>query len=105
MAEQLGGLQGLGQRADYGEGTYQPPPETQKKEQMWFLPFGVFSLAKEKHIQILNDTGIVSEQSDPHGQLHSRNAAYHVQRLQAGQRDGRRAPCSLRCGLGGKTKR
>lgn len=32
---------------------------------MWFLPISVFSLAREKHIQILNDTGIVSEQSGP----------------------------------------
>ena len=44
---------------------YQPPPESQKKEQMWSLPFSVFSLARGKPTQILNDPGIVLEQSDP----------------------------------------
>lgn len=66
-AEPLRGPQRRGRRADYEAGTYQPPPETQKKEPMWSLPFNVFSLAGEEHIQVLNDTGIVLEPRGPQG--------------------------------------
>lgn len=73
----------------------QLPPETQKKEQVWFLPFSVFSLAREKHIQILNDTGIISEQTDP-----MVNSILRMPPTRAGAPGWTKgwAPCSLRSG-------
>lgn len=63
---------------------YQPPSGTQKTEQMWPLPVDLFGLAREMHTQILNDFGAKDPWSAPF--LHG---------LQAGQRDGRWAPCPL----------
>lgn len=68
---------------------------------MWSLPLDIFSLAREMHMQILNDTGIISEQSNPVG-----NSIFGMpptmdrsSRLDKGMED------FLGSGWGGETKR
>lgn len=74
------------------------PHQRPRKEQMWFLPVRVFSLAREKHTQILDDTGIVSEQSGPTVNSILRMPPTTCTGSRLDKRDGRRAPCSLRSG-------
>lgn len=77
----------------------QLPPGTQKKEQMWALPLDILRLARETHMQTLNERGIISEQSDPtvksmHGVL---PIPCRGSRMDKGMED---APCPLRVWYG-----
>lgn len=80
-----------------------PHQGSTEKQHMWSLLLEILSLAREIHIQILNDSGIISEQSDPMVNSISRMLLpCRSSRLDKGV--GRWAPCPPRVWFGRQDK-